>query len=222
LARGYFFYSNFAYNQFKQYYASVTGAKHVIRFQPVTYISQFLKGEKNYNTILFFGRLSFYKGIDMLLEAIPKVLEKYPAEKFVIAGNPDFNYKIEQKIIDQYPKNIQLITKYVSTSEIIKHLQHAKFVVCPYRDATQSGVLMTSFAAGKMVIATNVGAFSEYIEDNVNGLLAEPSANGIALKIIEALQNERYKQIEKQVKGAYSEETGKHNQECILNAYQFD
>ena len=222
LAAGYFFYSNFACNQFRKYYPSIVTPTYVIRFQPTTYISQFLEKERLGHTILFFGRLSFYKGIDMLLKAIPNVLEKFPDEKFIIAGNPELNYKIELKNINQYQNNIQFITKYLSTDELIKCIQNAKFVVCPYRDATQSGVLMTSFAAGKMVVATNVGAFPEYIEDNVNGLLAEPTTEAIADRIIEALENEKYKEIEKKIISFYSEEINCYNQNCILNAYQLN
>ncbi|MEI2749884.1 MAG: glycosyltransferase [Ferruginibacter sp.] len=66
-------------------------------------------------------------------------------------------------------------------------IENSKFIVCPYRDATQSGVLMTSYAAGKMVLATNVGSFPEYIQDGVNGLLAEVTPESIAQKIIEGL-----------------------------------
>lgn len=221
LASGYFFYSEFARNQFKKNNIAVTAPTHVIRFQPVTYLSQFLKNDRcAHNTILFFGRISLYKGVDMLLEAIPKVLKKYPQEKFVIAGNPELHYKFEPGRIRQYQDNIELITRYLSTEELILHLQNAKFIVCPYRDATQSGVLMTAIAAGKAVVATNVGAFPEYIKDNVNGLLTQASVDSIAEKIMEALDKEKYKEIEKKINKHYSEETARINERCIMDAYQ--
>src|SRR5690606_26719718 len=51
----------------------------------------------------------------------------------------------------------------------------SQFVVCPYKDATQSGVIMTSFALNKPVIATNVGGLKEMIIHNHSGILIEPN-----------------------------------------------
>jgi glycosyltransferase involved in cell wall biosynthesis len=46
-------------------------------------------------------------------------------------------------------------------------------VVLPYREASQSGVVPLAFANGRPVIATDVGALGEAVEDGVNGLLVE-------------------------------------------------
>lgn len=43
--------------------------------------------------------------------------------------------------------------------------KNAKFVVCPYTDGTQSGVINTCFTLCKPIVATNVGAFSESVID---------------------------------------------------------
>ncbi len=220
MAKGYFFYSKFAHDQFKEYYKKIKVPFYTIKLQPYSFISQFLEQKQtDGNTILFFGRLSYYKGIDLLLEAIPKVLEQYPDEKFIIAGKPAYGYKVEGKALETHKHNIEVILRYISIRELVQYLQQAKFVVCPYRDATQSGVLMTCFAAGKMVIATDVGSFPEYIADKENGLLAQPTADSVADNILEALRNNNYKQMEKKVVSSYSEKTGMENGQTILSAY---
>jgi glycosyltransferase involved in cell wall biosynthesis len=81
---------------------------------------------------------------------------------------------------------------------------------------------MTSFALKKMVIATRVGSFSEYIDDNLNGLLSEADSNSIAQRIIDALDRDRYLQIENRINSEYSAETGNHNAKTFLEAYQAD
>ncbi len=221
VASGYFFYSWFARRQFEKLNHRSLAVKKVIRLQPYTFIRQFLE-KKSYKTesILFFGRLSVYKGIDLLLEAIPMVLSNYPDEKFVIAGSSSYGYQINSSIVDRHKDNIEIICRHLSNTELAEYIGAAKFIVCPYRDATQSGVLMTSFAAKKMVVATSVGSFTEYIEDNVNGLLAAPESGAIANKIIEALKNEKYKQIEKMILPSYSLETGYSNRVTIMDAYR--
>jgi glycosyltransferase involved in cell wall biosynthesis len=221
MARGYFFYSQFANEQFRQYYKRIKVPFYNLRLQPYSFISQFMhKHKRNGNAILFFGRLSYYKGIDLLLEAIPKVLEKYPQQKFIIAGKPAYGYKIDGTILEQYKNNLEVLLRYISIEELVTYFESSKFVVCPYRDATQSGVLMTCRAAGKMVVATRVGSFPEYIQDNVDGLLAEPNPQSIAEKIIEALEQDRYKTMEQHIVSSYSDETGTQNGNTILKAYQ--
>jgi glycosyltransferase involved in cell wall biosynthesis len=96
--------------------------------------------------------------------------------------------------------SIRLLNKYVSIQELAELIQNAEFIVCPYREATQSGVLMTAFALNKPVLATNVGAFPEYIVENVNGMLVEPTVNGIEKGILTMLNNNHYKDIEIQMK----------------------
>ncbi|MCP9751052.1 glycosyltransferase family 4 protein [Ferruginibacter sp. HRS2-29] len=220
-ASGFFFYSVYAENEFKKHFTRVKKQTYSMRLHPYTYISKLLKGvDTQPRPILFFGRLSYYKGIDLLLEAIPKVLEVYPDEKFLIAGSASYGYTLDDTVVKTYPANIQVISKYLLTEDLVELIEQSKFIVCPYRDATQSGVLMTALAAKKMVVATNVGSFSEYIDDNVNGLLAEPTPDAIAAKIIEALTNDHYLEIEKNLDPRFSEAAGKDNEQKFLTAYK--
>lgn len=220
LAKGLFFYSRFASEQFARFYPRISARRYVIRFQPFTFIQQFASDtEPESHGILFFGRILIYKGVDMLLEAIPAVLKKYPDEKFIIAGEP-LNCELDQQLLNRYRNNIQVISEYISTENLARLIKKAKFVVCPYRDATQSGVLMTAYALGKMVVGTNVGAFPEYIHDNVNGILMEPDPASIAGKIITALDGERYKKLEKNITAGYSPVISEQNQQCLLTAFR--
>ncbi|MEO7523627.1 MAG: glycosyltransferase family 4 protein [Ferruginibacter sp.] len=220
MAKGFFFYSKFARDQFKSYYKKFKMPFYVIKLQPYSFISQFLDRDKtSSNTILFFGRLSYYKGIDLLLDAIPEILRYYPNEKFVIAGKPSYGYKMDETMVERYKDNIEVVSRFLSTEELVEYIQNSKFIVCPYRDATQSGVVMTAFATGKIVIATDVGSFSEYISDNVNGFLAAPDPAAIAAKIIQALNGDRFKEIEETFDSSYSEAVGNENRNILLKAY---
>jgi glycosyltransferase involved in cell wall biosynthesis len=69
-------------------------------------------------------------------------------------------------------------------------MQQASLVVCPYIDASQSGVVLTAYAFNKPVVATNVGGIPEYIEDGVTGKIV-PLKNPEALAdaIIDLLSN---------------------------------
>ena len=64
--------------------------------------------------------------------------------------------------------------------ELASLLTECSLCVCPYTDATQSGVIMTSYSLGKPVIATDVGGLSECIENQKTGILV-PAKNAQAL-----------------------------------------
>ena len=220
-AKGYIFYSNFSKNTFQNQFKKITAPLYNIQLQQYSYVKQFQSNKQTHSYILFFGRLSPYKGIDILLEAIPLVLEKYPEEQFVIAGKPVFNFDINRQNLIKYKKNIHLINRHIQSNELIKLIGKSKFVVCPYREASQSGVLMTAFALQKSVVATKVGAFPEYIEENFNGWLATSNPVSVAEKIIEALQDQQYIQFNQNINDSKELNIRKNNAEIIEKGYQY-
>lgn len=126
-------------------------------------------------TILFFGRLSSYKGLDVLLEAIPIICERIGNIKINIIGKPVSGYKIPP--VPELPNGgrINLINSYVSAGELARYFSETNCVICPYTDATQSGVVLTAYAFRKPVVATRVGGLPEYLLDGQTGLLVEPN-----------------------------------------------
>lgn len=218
-AKGFFFYSFFSKNQFEATYPNLDTNKFKITFQPFTFLKQFALS-KSYtpSAILFFGRLSSYKGIDLLFNAIPIVLKKYPNQIFVIAGKSE-NFLIDYSFLKKYENNIIFLNKYLTSTELVNLILHSKFIVCPYKDASQSGVLMTSFAFGKCALVTNVGAFPEYINHEINGFIAETNPESIANGIISLLHNNLYLQYQKNVISNFSHKISYQNNMSIINAY---
>ncbi|WAC13225.1 glycosyltransferase family 4 protein [Dyadobacter pollutisoli] len=121
--------------------------------------------------ILFFGRVSPYKGIDILLEAFSSIGSPVNAE-LIIAGNGKFWFDITK--YSSTPR-ITILNRYVPNDELVQLLSQASVVVCPYKDATQSGVVMSAYALNKPVIGTKVGAIPEMIQDEHTGILIPPN-----------------------------------------------
>ena len=61
--------------------------------------------------------------------------------------------------------------KYLNDEELIALNKLAKVIVCPYKSASQSGIVLTTFAFGKPVIASNLPQISEFVRDGVHGYL---------------------------------------------------
>lgn len=127
--------------------------------------------KKNKHNVLFFGRISPYKGIEYLCQAMLKVKEQVPDATLTIAGGGKIYFDIAP-----YQKQdwVEVINRYVGMEELAGLLQHCALSVCPYTDATQSGVIMTSYSLCKPVVATNVGGLGEMVEDGKTGALVPP------------------------------------------------
>lgn len=138
--------------------------------------------------VLFFGRISQYKGIEYLCEAMELVHKEIPDARLTIAGSGKIYFDIEKYLRQGY---IHLINRFINIEEIAKLLKQSCVSVCPYVDATQSGVIMTSFALETPVIASNVGGLGEMIEDGKSGFLVEPRDHkALAAVIIKVLKNQ--------------------------------
>lgn len=126
---------------------------------------------KSKPNILFYGRISPYKGIEYLLEAMKIVHNKIPEATLTIAGSGKMYFDTTQ--YEKLPY-IEFQNHYIEMEELAMRLNNCSIVVCPYIDATQSGVVQTSFSMNKPVIATDVGAMKEYINNGYTGLLVPP------------------------------------------------
>lgn len=219
----YLFYSHFAKKQFEQHYKKGKQHKMVLQMSPYGYLQKLVTAEDEQTRkkhILFFGRLSPYKGIDDLLQAMPEVFREFPHEQLIIAGKRVPGFDINESILNTYKNNITLIEKHIPNDELATLIQQAKFIVCPYKDATQSGVLMTAFGLKTPVIATVVGSFPEFINDNVNGLLVPPSdPEKLAEGIRFALRNDHYKALAQNINNNEVEDLWSRNTEILLHAY---
>lgn len=196
LSTCFLFYSKYSHNQFINKYPNINKQKFIIRLLPYNFNKLFVDHSFNTEYILFFGRISYYKGIDIFLEAIPHVLKFYPNQIFLIAGKSE-KYKVNNNWISKYDKNIILVDKYHSPKDTVELFKKSKIIVCPYRDSTQSGVLMTALALNKITIASDTGSFSEYIINNFNGIITKTTPIALASCIIDLLNNNKYLLLEK-------------------------
>jgi glycosyltransferase involved in cell wall biosynthesis len=178
--------SEISFNRFKTYFQFKPGQVSIIPFGPMEIFKEYSKDiiPKASDVVLYYGYISPYKGIDTLVAAIRIVLKSNPNIKFIIAGQGQFNYDVSGL------PDLQLINRRLSNKEIADLNQLATIIACPYSSASQSGVVMTSFAFNNPIIATNVGALPEFIENGVTGVIIEPdNPEMLAQTIIDLFKN---------------------------------
>lgn len=121
--------------------------------------------------VLFFGRIEYYKGLDVLFDSYNYLTNK--SVRFTIVGRGDIMKTFH---IDELPSFIDVVNRYVSDEELAVFIQRSKIVVLPYYEATGTQTIQTVFYYKKPVIATNVGCFPEYITNGEDGLIV-PAGN---------------------------------------------
>jgi alpha-maltose-1-phosphate synthase len=95
-------------------------------------------------SILFFGRIHEYKGLDGRLRDV--------------LSNP----------------RCILHRGYLTNEKVAEVFQQSSIVVLPYIEGSQSGVVRIAYVFGKPVIVTNVGSIPESVRENVTGLIVPP------------------------------------------------
>ena len=140
------------------------------------------------NSILFFGRIKLYKGIEYLIQAellISQVLTDY---KIVIAGEGDLSRYSKYL---EHNKKFEIINRYIEDSEVSYFFTKCKVVVLPYIEASQSGIIPIAYAFKKPVVATNVGSLPEVVEEGLTGYLVQPkNPNALAEAIIKLFKDD--------------------------------
>jgi len=142
-------------------------------------------------TILFFGKVRKYKGLDVLLAAMPKVLSQINCQLLIVGEFYDSVERYRQLIDElELEQHIDIDDRYVPNEEVVGVFDRADVLVLPYLSATQSAVAQIALRNGLPVIASRTGGLSEVVIENVNGLLFPPGdSNALADQIISYFTN---------------------------------
>lgn len=151
------------------------------------------------NTILFFGRIEDYKGLEYLIRSIPIISNDFPDIKLIIAGSGDFS---RYKSIILNDKNYEVYNRFVPDEEVSNFFQRAVVIVLPYIEGTQSGIVPIAYAFKKPVVVTDVGSIPEVVDDGKTGFIVPPKdSKALANAIIKLLKDD---ELRKQMgKNAY-------------------
>jgi len=146
-------------------------------------------------SILTVGRLDEKKGIKYLIDAMPKVTQKFPDAKLVIVGEgPEKDNLVNQIKMLSLEGNISMVGA-VQNKELPKYYNKADLFVLPSLEEGLGVVLLEAMACGTPVVGSNIGGIMDIITDKETGLLAQSeNPKDIADKIIELFSDEWMRQ----------------------------
>ena len=128
--------------------------------------------------VLYFGRLEVRKGVDVLIDALPSVLEAHPqvhavfiGEDMLFRGAPFADYA-RQKCADSWPR-IHFLPR-MPHAELFNIVANATLVAIPSRWENLANTCLEAMVLGRPIVATTGSGFDETLTHDVDGLLVPP------------------------------------------------
>ncbi|MGA3213232.1 MAG: glycosyltransferase family 4 protein [Terriglobales bacterium] len=160
-------------------------------------------GTEGKAVLLTFGLLTPNKGIETVIEAMPRIVAQHPEVVYVIVGAT--HPHIRRREGDQYRLQLQALARklgvernvifhnrFVSPEEMAQFVGSADIYITPYRHEAQavSGTLAYALGAGKAIISTPYWHAAELLDDGRGMLVPFEDPDAIADAAIELLHNE--------------------------------
>jgi glycosyltransferase involved in cell wall biosynthesis len=156
-------------------------------------------GEK---TMLFFGNIAPYKGLEYLVDAFAAVAKRDANYRLIVAGTvkgcDDYWEKV-QEAIDRNGARARMIERieYIPDEAVELYFKAADVLVLPYTHVFQSGVLFLGYSFGLPVLATDVGSLREEIVEGATGFVCRPrDPLSLASAIDRYFASDLYKHLE--------------------------
>ena len=153
-------------------------------------------------TLLFFGRLRPYKGLEYLLSAFEELSSRDDSYRLIIAGEPkkgDEAYfaNVRERVKGlRASAQVMLRTQFIPDGDVELYLKAADVLVLPYTDIEQSGVLFLGFTFGLPAIVSDVGSFNEVVVDGETGFVCKPGdSDDLARTIGRYFESDLFKNV---------------------------
>jgi len=173
------------------------------RFQPApkdpTLIARYqLQGKQ---ILLTVGRLVERKGIDMMLQALPRILQICPAAHYIVVGEGEYRQSLENLVVELGLQSSVTFTGRIDYAELAAHYQLCDLFVMPNRELANHDtegfglVYLEANACGKAAISGLAGGVVEAVRHGENGLNVDgTNPEAIAAAVIDLLTDDSKRQ----------------------------
>ena len=143
--------------------------------------------------VVFVGRLVYEKGAQVLINAIPKILEKTDA-KFIIVGSGYMKDQLMNIVKSMRLEQKVLFTGFIDEVTLTKLQVCADVSVVPSLFEPFGIVALEAMAAKSPVVVSDTGGLSEIVEHEVTGVKVYPNnPESLAWGVTNLLLNQKYR-----------------------------
>jgi D-inositol-3-phosphate glycosyltransferase len=178
-------------------------------------------GEK---TILFFGNIAPYKGLEDLVAAFQDILARRNDCRLIIAGRPknceEYWNAVEEALREDVQKGrVLLRADYIADEETEVYFKAADVLVLPYRHVYQSGVLFLGYSFGLPVLASDVGSLKDEVVEGKTGFVFRPGDPADLAQAIELyFASDLYLELSNRRQEIRDYATARHSWEVVSQA----
>lgn len=143
------------------------------------------------NNILYVGRLVREKGVQVLLKAIPQLLDSLPNLHLTIVGEGTYSERLKLLTHNLKIDNAVTFVGKVSRNELYKFYKNACIVIVPSIWQEPFALVgIEAMSVGRPVIGSNVGGISDWLKDRITGFLVKPNEpSEISKSVLELFSN---------------------------------
>ena len=142
------------------------------------------------HNILYFGPISSFRGIDVLLEAFAEIRQRFASARLVIlarGAKPDSRWVKKAGS----SANLEIVGGTLDQGDVVRYLQRSSVVALPFKFWPQvecPSTVLEAMAIGKAVVTTSIGAVPEIVTSNENGMVIPPNdSKRLARVVVELL-----------------------------------
>ena len=130
-------------------------------------------------TVLFFGNIKPYKGLEYLITSFQQLLTRCEDYRLLIVGRPDNCEEYWRAIRETIREDVQkarviLRADFIPDDQIEIYFKAADLLVLPYRHIYQSGVLFLGYSFGLPIVAADVGSLKDEVVEGKTGFVFRP------------------------------------------------
>jgi glycosyltransferase involved in cell wall biosynthesis len=153
-------------------------------------------------TLLFFGNIAPYKGLEYLVAAFIQLLKDDPSYRLLVVGKPKgpigYWKQIQETIANGCVRDRVIeVIEYVPDETTEQYFKAADVLILPYAYVFQSGVLFLGYSFGLPAIASDVGNLKEEIVEGETGFLFKPRDSAdLGRKIEKYFKSDLFRNLE--------------------------
>ena len=181
----------FAARYFPGEYQVIPNGVDLDRFHPgVTPIQRWR--DPDFDNILFVGRLDPRKGVQLLLDAMPEVVERTRGRaRLILVGDSYLRLKYQSSVPGTMKRHIHFVG-HVPSHELPRWYATGDVFVSPATGNESFGiVLIEAMAAGRAVVASDIPGYRSVVTPDVNGVMFPPGDRAALARALARLVNDR-------------------------------